>query len=203
MLALLLENIYRIEAYLSGGGVVMIPLMLVSIIMWALIINRAWCLRQYDRKNISRKKAGAFVRNNEIPDAREYRGITALFVTEFLGRRSGKAALDKYILDETVISLAASLDKHLALIGILAGIAPLMGLLGTVTGMIKTFDIISVFGTGNARAMAGGISEALITTQTGLFVAIPGLYMQGFLARRAKKLKHRISSLGIYLKRYL
>ena len=69
--------------------------------------------------------------------------------------------------------------------------------------MIMTFDIIAIFGTGNAKAMAGGISQALITTQTGLLVAIPGLYMRGFLAGRAQNLKHRISSVGIYLKRYV
>jgi biopolymer transport protein ExbB len=95
------------------------------------------------------------------------------------------------------------MDDYLGFIGALAAVAPLMGLLGTVIGMIVTFDVISVFGTGNARAMAGGISEALITTQTGLLVAIPGLYMKGYLDRRAQKLRHRISVVGYYLWRHL
>ena len=69
--------------------------------------------------------------------------------------------------------------------------------------MVTTFDIISVFGTGNTRALTGGISEALITTQMGLLVAIPGLYMSHFLARRAENLKHRISSVGMYLHRHV
>jgi biopolymer transport protein ExbB len=69
--------------------------------------------------------------------------------------------------------------------------------------MIATFDVLAVFGTGNAKAMAGGISEALITTQTGLLVAIPGLYMKGFLDRRARNLKQRISAAGLYLRRQL
>ncbi|MFO7930090.1 MAG: MotA/TolQ/ExbB proton channel family protein, partial [Desulfosalsimonas sp.] len=69
--------------------------------------------------------------------------------------------------------------------------------------MIVTFDVIAVFGTGNARAMAGGISEALITTQTGLLVAIPGMYMKGFLERRAQKLKQRTAVIGYYLRRQL
>jgi biopolymer transport protein ExbB len=67
------------------------------------------------------------------------------------------------------------MTRSLAVIGVLAAMAPLMGLLGTVTGMITTFDILAIFGTGNVKAMAGGISESLITTQTGLIVAIPGL----------------------------
>lgn len=111
--------------------------------------------------------------------------------------------MDTYILDETVMSLAALLDRYLSVIGVLAKTAPLLGLLGTVLGMITTFDIISFYGTGNAKAMAGGISEALITTQTGLLVAIPGLYMSNFLKRRAQLLKQRIASVGIYLKRYV
>lgn len=203
MIRFLQDHVSHIEDYVRSGGIVMIPLMIVSVLMWVLIINRAFFLRQLYRKNMSRRKAGEFVKTNKFPDHRKYKGITALFVTEFLSRRSGKSSIDKFILDETVILVVASLDEYLAFIGILAGVAPLLGLLGTVTGMITTFDIISVFGTGNAKAMAGGISEALITTQTGLLVAIPGLYMRNFLTRRAENLKHRISSLGIYLKRYV
>ncbi len=203
MIRFLQDHISHIEDYVRSGGIVMIPLMIVSVLMWVLIINRAFFLRQLYRKNMSRRKAGEFVKTNKFPDHHEYKGVTALFITEFLSRRSGKSSIDKFILDETVILVVASLDKYLAFIGILAGVAPLLGLLGTVTGMITTFDIISVFGTGNAKAMAGGISEALITTQTGLLVAIPGLYMRNFLTRRAENLKHRISSLGIYLKRYV
>ena len=60
-----------------------------------------------------------------------------------------------------------------------------------------------MFGTGNAKCMAGGISEALITTQTGLLVAIPGLYMKGFLERRARNLKQRVARAGYYLSRHL
>ncbi len=62
--------------------------------------------------------------------------------------------------------------------------------------MIAAFDVLAVFGTGNAKAMAGGISEALITTQTGLLVAIPGLYMKGFLDRRVRNLSKKIAAAG-------
>ena len=91
----------------------------------------------------------------------------------------------------------------MGLIRVLIAICPLLGLLGTVTGMITTFDVLAVFGTGNAKAMAGGISEALITTQTGLLVAIPGLYMKGFLERRARRLQQRIAAVGYHLRRQL
>jgi biopolymer transport protein ExbB len=125
----------------------------------------------------------------------------SLLVARFIRRRSHDRLLDRFILDETVVTINRSLTDHLSVIGVLAAIAPLLGLLGTVTGMIGTFDILSVFGTGNAKGMAGGISEALITTQTGLLVAIPGLYMKGFLDRRAKNLQHRVARAGYYLRR--
>ncbi len=203
MFQFLQAYLFQAENFLRSGGIVMIPLLLVSVVMWVLIFNRTLFLRQLYQKNMTREKAGEFVRTGAFPDHRKYKGITALFITEFLLRRSNNASMDKRILDETVMSVVASLDKHLAFIRVLVGVAPFLGLLGTVTGMIATFDIINFFGTGNARAMAGGISEALITTQTGLLVAIPGLYMCNFLTGRVDRLKQQISSLGIYLKRYV
>ena len=93
------------------------------------------------------------------------------------------------------------LRKYLALIAVLAGIAPLLGLLGTVTGMIKTFEVISLFGTGNARAMAGGISVAMVTTQSGLLVAIPGMLLSALLYRRVRRIENRLDEKAIVLQR--
>lgn len=198
-----LNHFWAMEAYLRTGSIVMIPLVIVSIVMWTLIINRIFFFQRLYKKNMPRERAGEFVKNNEIPPANIYRGAVSLLVTQFLNTRTRKPDVDLYILDETVMDIITVLERHLALIGVLAAIAPLLGLLGTVTGMMATFDIISVFGTGNARAMAGGISEALVTTQTGLLVAIPGLYMHGFLLKRAEKLKTVIASTGIYLQRFV
>ena len=69
-----------------------------------------------------------------------------------------------------------------------AAIAPLLGLLGTVTGMIDTFHVITVYGTGDPRMMSGGISEALVTTQLGLAVAVPIMILHHFLERRVDKI---------------
>ncbi|MCP4119024.1 MAG: MotA/TolQ/ExbB proton channel family protein [Desulfobacteraceae bacterium] len=190
-------------AYLQTGSIVMFPLVAVSMVMWTLIINRLFFFHRIYRKNMPRERAGEFVKNNEMPPPEIYKGAVSLLVTRFLKHRTHNPGIDRYILDETVMELLAVLDRHLAFIGILAAVAPLLGLLGTVTGMMATFDIISMFGTGNARAMAGGISEALVTTQTGLLVAIPGLYMHGFLVKRAEKLKGLIASTGIYLQRFV
>lgn len=196
------ELLFSIEHYMRAGGIVMIPILMVSFFMWLLIINRVLFLHRLYIKNISRDQAGDLVKNNQVPDEK-YKGANSLLVREFLAARSHDPDLDDFILDETVVRLVSTLDTHLATIRVLAGIAPLLGLLGTVTGMMGTFDVITIFGTGNAKAMAGGISVALITTQTGLMVSIPGLYMSGFLTKRAHNVKYRVAATGIYLKRFL
>ncbi|MFQ5559460.1 MAG: MotA/TolQ/ExbB proton channel family protein, partial [Nitrospinota bacterium] len=80
------------------------------------------------------------------------------------------------------------MNSNLKGLGVIANLAPMLGLLGTVTGMIKAFDVISESGAGNAGLVAGGISEALITTATGLVVAIPTLAMYHFLKGRVNRL---------------
>ena len=190
------------EKYIQSGGVVMIPILFISLLMWLLIINRVLFMRRLYVKNIPRKKAGELVKTDQMPHDR-YQGVNSQLVRQFLLNRSHDPQLDEFILDEMVVRQVASVDTYLAVISILAGVAPLLGLLGTVMGMMETFDVITHFGTGNARAMAGGISVALISTQTGLMVSIPGLYMAGFLTKRANNLKYRIAATGIYLKRFL
>jgi biopolymer transport protein ExbB len=91
-------------------------------------------------------------------------------------------------LDEAILKETPSLERWQGLIKLLAAVAPLLGLLGTVTGMIATFQAITLFGTGDPKLMAGGISQALVTTVLGLVVAIPLLFMHGLVAARSKAL---------------
>lgn len=203
MIDVLATQYMHMEDYIRAGGVVMVPLALVSLAMWLLIVDRVLFFRRLHHKNMNLKTALEHIQHNRMPDPAQYRGAVSLLVARFLMRRSNDRHLDQFILDETVLTINRSLKDYLAVIGVLAAVAPLMGLLGTVTGMIGTFDILSVFGTGNAKGMAGGISEALITTQTGLLVAIPGLYMKGFLDRRARNLQQRVARAGYYLRRHL
>lgn len=90
------------------------------------------------------------------------------------------------VLYERLLAAQPKLERMLAFIALTAGAAPLLGLLGTVTGMINTFKLITVFGTGDASSLSSGISEALITTEYGLIVAIPALLAQALLTRLAK-----------------
>ncbi|MFA5678074.1 MAG: MotA/TolQ/ExbB proton channel family protein [Pseudomonas sp.] len=91
-------------------------------------------------------------------------------------------------LDEAILRETPALDRGNALIKLLAAVAPLLGLLGTVTGMIVTFQAITLFGTSDPKLMAGGISQALVTTVLGLVVAIPLLFLHATLAARSKAL---------------
>ena len=86
------------------------------------------------------------------------------------------------MLDEVVLRESSKLESLVWLVRIVSVVAPLMGLLGTVTGMIKTFQSITLFGAGDPRMMAGGISEALVTTMLGLVTAIPLVLMHAGLA---------------------
>ncbi|MCB2215560.1 MAG: MotA/TolQ/ExbB proton channel family protein [Desulfobulbaceae bacterium] len=199
----LLAPCQQLADYLRAGGIVMLPLIAVSVLMWLLIVERALFIRRLQRRSMSFEDAGEHLRSGRLPRSGASGGITGLLVQRFLTARSGRTEVDRYILDETVTTLQRSLSARLPVIGVLAAIAPLLGLLGTVLGMIATFEVMAIFGTGNARAMAGGISEALISTQTGLLVAIPGLYMKGFLDRRAGNLAKHIGAAGLYLRRQL
>jgi len=83
-------------------------------------------------------------------------------------------------LDEQILRESPKFERGLTILKLLAGIAPLLGLLGTVTGMIETFQAMMIYGTGDPQLMAGGISEALITTMLGLVAAIPLLVLHSF-----------------------
>lgn len=91
------------------------------------------------------------------------------------------------ILYEKILAVRPRLERLLPFIALTAAAAPLLGLLGTVTGMIKTFNLITIFGTGDAKSLSSGISEALVTTELGLIVAIPALIFHGLLSRMARQ----------------
>ncbi|MFT5837377.1 MAG: biopolymer transport protein ExbB [Candidatus Azotimanducaceae bacterium] len=91
------------------------------------------------------------------------------------------------ILYERILAARPRLERFLPFIALTAAAAPLLGLLGTVTGMIKTFNLITIFGTGDAKSLSSGISEALVTTALGLLVAIPALIIHGLLSSMVRQ----------------
>jgi biopolymer transport protein ExbB len=89
-------------------------------------------------------------------------------------------------MHERALATIPTLDRHLGMLAVLGGVAPLLGLLGTVTGMIHTFELVTIFGTGDAKLLSGGITEALVTTETGLIIAVPVLLVHAYLSRRVR-----------------
>jgi biopolymer transport protein ExbB len=96
--------------------------------------------------------------------------------------------LSDEVMNEVMLETQPKLERFLSLINVTAAIAPLLGLLGTVTGIIKTFEMMAIFGAGDPKPLIGGISEALITTELGLILAIPALLMSALLSRKAQSL---------------
>lgn len=189
--------------YFRQGGWIMLPLVVTSVVLWTMIVDRLREFAALGRGDLDRQEAIALVSGHSTAPVGNDQGLRARLVREFLRERSGVAALDRKILGQVSLQLQQTLDARLAAIAVLAAVAPLLGLLGTVLGMIETFEVISVFGTGNSRAMASGISIALITTQTGLLVAIPGLLMSNRLNRTAQTLKTNLDETTAVLSRHL
>ncbi len=193
---------WQMTDYLRHGGFIMIPLVAVSVVMWTLILDRLRTFAALRRGDMDTAGAVATLKAGGV-SAPSSAGLRATLMYDFMAQRSGNVSLDRDILGQCALRLHLRLDERLAVIAVLAAIAPLLGLLGTVLGMIETFDVIAVFGTGNSRAMASGIGVALITTQTGLLVAIPGLLMSNRLGRMAQQFRTSLDETRAALERRL
>ncbi len=169
-----------------AGGPVMWPIILCSIIAAAIILERLWTLQ--DKRVLPREltsKVWHLIENNQVND----KVITALEQNSPLGRVLAAGLANRHRphdvimerLEDTGRHVIHELERFLNTLGTIAGIAPLLGLLGTVTGIIKAFNAIQEGGVGDPRALSGGIAEALITTAAGLIVAIPALFAYRYL----------------------
>ncbi len=178
---------------LVKGGVFMYPIILCSIIALAVFLERLWVLR---RKQILPPE---FVRHVEDLLKKEKvsealflcQGDTSSIARIFLAglKNAGRGMwLVKESVEERGGREAVILEKRVGILATLANLTPLLGLLGTVSGMIKTFNVISVQGVGNPAPLAGGIAEALITTAAGLCVAIPTLVGHRIIKDKAQSL---------------
>ncbi len=114
-------------------------------------------------------------------------GVSGEMLATGVRHAQEKRSVLEELLFEKILRARPELERFLPFLAITAAAAPLLGLLGTVIGMIKTFQLITIFGTGDAKSLSSGISEALITTALGLIVAIPVLVLHGALARMARR----------------
>lgn len=179
--------------YLVKGGVLMVPILLCSVVALAVFFERAWTLR--GSRNVPRdllRRAEEMVRRGQLEEAmalcRRSRSpmgtvILAALKNAGLGREAVKEAVQEVGRRES-----AHLERYVGILGTVANVSPLLGLLGTVSGMIKAFTVISVQGVGNPASLAGGISEALITTAAGLTVAIPAFVAYRYFLGKVDRL---------------
>ena len=182
-----------LEIILSGGWL-MVPILACSAIAMAIILERFWSLRT---NSVIPPELGEQVQAWALSRKLEESHVAALAENSQLGRilaaalrnRSRSRDIIKESVEDTGRHVIHDLERYLNTLGTIAGISPLLGLLGTVTGMISLFEVITNYGTGDPRIMAAGISEALITTQTGLVVAIPILLVHNMLRNRKKRLQ--------------
>ena len=178
---------------LIKGGVFIYPIILCSIIALAVFIERLWLLR---RKRVIPsefiRQIEDMLRKQKISDAiflcqGDSSSIARIFLAGL--KSSGRGMwLVKEAIEERGGREAVILEKHVNILSTIANLTPLLGLLGTVSGMIKTFNVISVQGVGNPAPLAGGIAEALITTASGLCIAIPTLVCYRILKDKAESL---------------
>ncbi len=172
--------------YIKMGGWVMMPLIGLAFVLGWLIIERFLYFKQLQKDDITTDEIILSVQENKI-GAVEKNGIHREIMQGLIDKKRCYGYLDALVVEEVEKKVVPELSRNMRSISALTAAAPLLGLLGTVSGMITTFNVMNVFGTGNAKAMSGGISQALVTTQFGLVVAIIGLYMAMILNQHVKK----------------
>ena len=178
---------------ISAGGWLMLPILACSVIALAISVERLIALKA-DRilppgllADVWGLYKGGQLTNDRLKEIRQASALGSLIVAGLSNAGSGRDVMKESITDAASDAIH-QMERFLNTLGTVAVITPLLGLLGTVIGMIKVFSQIMISGTGNANLLAGGISEALITTAAGLTVAIPALVAHRFLQRRVSTL---------------
>jgi biopolymer transport protein ExbB len=178
--------------HLRQGGPIVWPILLIAAVALAIVVYKLVFLHRV-HGNTGRLMAevtevagrGDWAACEALVDRREGRRWPLVHVIKagLAARGAGREALES-TLQEAILHELPVVQRGIAILAVLGAVAPLLGLLGTVTGMIDTFRVITLFGTGDPKLMSGGISEALVTTELGLAVAIPIMLLHTILSRR-------------------
>lgn len=187
-LAALEETLYE---KLAKGGLIMIPLLGLGVAAVLVALVKAFQLGRIRLATESDLQTVLSHLEQNQPEralqyARSIPGVAGNLLATGVEHIDEKKEYIEEILSEKMLGARIQLDRGIAFLALSATTGPLMGLLGTVMGMISTFRLISSFGSGDPKALAAGISEALICTATGMAVAIPSLLFHAFLSRKAK-----------------
>ena len=157
------EAVRGVRDFLELGGDVLLLIMLITLLLWVLIYERFSFLR------------GPFSQ------------LSATHLAYWQARKEHKSWAAHRIRERLISDARLQAEANLTYIKVLVALAPFLGLLGTVTGMIEVFDVMALTGSGNARAMAAGISKATLPTMAGMVVALSGLFFTNALERKASR----------------
>ncbi|MFC2973649.1 MotA/TolQ/ExbB proton channel family protein [Azotobacter bryophylli] len=177
----------------KAGGIMMLPIILCSIVAVGIIAERLWTLRPsritppHLLGQVWRWIKDKQLTNSKLKELRANSPLGQILAAGLANSKHGREVM-KECIEEAAARVIHDLERYLNALGTIAGIAPLLGLLGTVLGMIEIFGSFMGSGMANASQLAGGISTALITTAAGLFVAIPSLFFHRYLQRRVDEL---------------
>jgi len=160
MLFALTEAISSIRDFMEAGGTVLWLIAALVFFMWGMIFERIWYLSHAHRKYVSELA----VQWNNRKDKNSWHALQ--------------------IREKMMSQAKLEINKNISIIQTCIVLAPLLGLLGTVTGMIEVFQVMAINGTSNARAMAGGVSQATVPTMAGMVAALSGLFLSFWLQRR-------------------
>lgn len=173
----------------SAGGLLMLPIILCSIVALAIIGERFWALKQ-DKilpvnlvADVWRMASSKQLTDEKIREIQQESPLGRVLAAGLLTRTQERDSM-KASIEEVGGHVAHELERYLNALGTIAAVTPLLGLLGTVIGMIKVFTNITNVGVGNPAQLAGGISTALITTASGLIIAIPSLMFYRYFRGR-------------------
>ena len=169
------------------------PIVVCSVLALAIIVERCWSLRRSVvaprdlMSQIQGMTLGDRLTNEQIDAVRETSALGQILAAG-LSRQTQQAFLIKDAIEEAGGHVVHELERYLNALGTIAATTPLLGLLGTVIGMIKVFSAITAVGVGDPQVLAGGISEALITTAAGLSVGIPSLMFHRYFLGKVNEL---------------
>ncbi len=185
--------------HLRDGGFTMYPLLAIGALSLILAVWKFISLGTITVSDSKRVRTAAqMLRRGDADGAQtvvEEIGLPLRnIVQEGVVHRRAPRELIEEIMHERALITVPTLRRYLGALAVFGAVAPLLGLLGTVTGMIHTFQLVTIFGTGDAKMLSGGISEALVTTETGLAIAIPVLLVHAYLARRVVNMAGKLES---------
>ena len=188
----------------QSGGWMMLPILICSVVALAIVVERFWTLRPSKLApadtvpQVQTLLKRGLLNEGNLVKLRDSSPLGRILATGLANARHGRDIM-KESIQESATGVVHELEKFLSTLGSIAAITPLLGLLGTVVGMIDVFAAIMIHGTGDAAQLAGGISQALLTTAAGLVVAIPAIFFHRFFVRRVEEITVELEQSAVHV----